>query len=456
MTTTARRPLRRILVANRGEIAVRIIRASRELGLEAIQAYSEADRDSLAVQMADESICIGPPPSTQSYLKGDVVIGAARAAKADAIHPGYGFLSENAAFAQACEDANIAFIGPPARAIALMGDKATARRMAAKAGVPITPGSESTVPDAKTAHEAAALIGYPVLLKAAAGGGGRGMRVARNIDELPARFSEAAREAQAAFGNGGIYVEKFLERVRHVEIQVLGDGQTILHLGERDCSIQRRNQKLVEESPSPALDDAVRARMGDAAVRVCRQVDYRSVGTIEFILDAASGAFYFMEMNTRVQVEHPVTEAVTGVDIVKAQIRVARGEQLLITQDNVHLAGHAIECRINAEDPACDFAPSPGQVRGLRLPGGPGIRVDSHLFDGYRIPPYYDSLIAKVIAWGRDRNEAIARMRRALSEMRVEGVQTTIPFHIRLLDDARFRAGNVHTRFVEDELMGIA
>ena len=456
MTTTARRQLRRILVANRGEIAVRIIRASRELGLEAIQAYSEADRDSLAVQMADESICIGPPPSSQSYLKGDVVIGAARAAKADAIHPGYGFLSENAAFAQACEDANIAFIGPPARAIALMGDKATARRMAARAGVPITPGSEGTVSDAKTAHEAAALIGYPVLLKAVAGGGGRGMRIARDIDELPARFTEAAREAQAAFGNGSIYVEKFLERVRHVEIQVLADDQTVLHLGERDCSIQRRNQKLVEESPSPALDDAVRARMGDAAVRVCRQVDYRSVGTIEFILDAASGAFYFMEMNTRVQVEHPVTEVVTGVDIVKAQIRVAQGEPLPITQDDVRLTGHAIECRINAEDPARDFAPSPGQVRGLRLPGGPGIRIDSHLFEGYRIPPYYDSLIAKVIAWGRDRDEAIARMRRALSELRVEGVHTTIPFHARLLDDARFRAGDVHTRFVEAELMGSA
>jgi acetyl-CoA carboxylase biotin carboxylase subunit len=340
--------------------------------------------------------------------------------------------------------------------MALMGDKATARQMAAKAGVPITPGSPGTVSDAKTAHEAAALIGYPVLLKAAAGGGGRGMRVARNIDELPVRFAEAAREAQAAFGNDGIYVEKFLERVRHVEIQVLADSQTILHLGERDCSIQRRNQKLVEESPSPALDDAVRARMGDAAVQVCRQVAYRSVGTIEFIFDAASGAFYFMEMNTRVQVEHPVTEVVTGVDIVKAQIRVAQGEPLPITQDDVRLTGHAIECRINAEDPARDFAPSPGQVLGLRLPGGPGIRIDSHLFEGYRIPPYYDSLIAKVIAWGADRDEAIARMRRALSEMRVEGVHTTIPFHIRLLDDARFRAGDVHTRFVEDELIRIA
>ena len=450
------RRLSRILVANRGEIAVRIIRAARELGLEAIQAYSEADRDSLAVHLADESICIGPPPSSQSYLKCDLMIAAARAAKADAIHPGYGFLSENAAFARACEEANIAFIGPPARAIALMGDKATARRMAAKAGVPITPGSPGTVSDAKAAREAAAQLGYPVLLKAAAGGGGRGMRVARNPDELPGRFADATREASATFGNGGIYVEKFLERVRHVEIQVLSDGQTVLHLGERDCSIQRRHQKLVEESPSPALDEAMRARMGDAAVRICRQVDYRSAGTIEFILDAASGAFYFMEMNTRVQVEHPVSEVVTGVDIVKAQIRLAQGEPLSVTQDKVRLTGHAIECRINAEDPARDFTPSPGQVRGLRLPGGPGIRIDSHLFEGYRIPPYYDSLIAKVIAWGQDREEALARMRRALWEMRIEGVATTIPFHTRLLDDARFRGGDVHTRFVEDELMGIA
>ncbi|HWZ73552.1 MAG TPA: acetyl-CoA carboxylase biotin carboxylase subunit [Casimicrobiaceae bacterium] len=450
------RRLPRILVANRGEIAVRIIRAARELGLEAIQAYSEADRDSLAVHLADESICIGPAPSSQSYLKGDLMIAAARAAKADAIHPGYGFLSENAAFARACEEANIAFIGPPARAIALMGDKAIARRMAATAGVPIIPGSPGIVPDARTARESAALIGYPVLLKAAAGGGGRGMRVARNPDELPDRFTDAAREAQAAFGNGGIYVEKFLERVRHVEIQVLSDGQTVLHLGERDCSIQRRNQKLVEESPSPGLDEAMRARMGDAAVRICHEIDYRSAGTIEFILDAASDAFYFMEMNTRVQVEHPVSEVVTGVDIVKAQIRLAQGEPLPVTQEKVRLTGHAIECRINAEDPACDFAPSPGQVRGLRLPGGPGIRIDSHLFEGYRIPPYYDSLIAKVIAWGQDREEAIARMRRALSETRIEGVQTTIPFHTRLLEDARFRAGDVHTRFVEDKLMRIA
>jgi len=452
--TLAAHPLRRILVANRGEIALRIIRACHELGIEAIAAYSEADRDSLPVRLADGSICIGPPPSSQSYLRIDLLIAAARAANADAIHPGYGFLSENAAFAQGCEDAGVVFIGPPARAIALMGDKAMARRKASEAGVPITPGSPGMLADVAAAREAAAALGYPVLLKAAAGGGGRGMRVVRDETQLPARFADAAREAQAAFGDARLYVEKFLERVRHLEIQVLSDGETVLHLGERDCSIQRRNQKLVEESPSPALDDAMRARMGEAAVRVCRHVGYLSAGTIEFIADAASGDFYFMEMNTRVQVEHPVTEMVTGIDIVKAQIRIARGEPLAIAQHDVRLVGHAIECRINAEDPARDFAPSPGDVRELHLPGGPGIRIDSHLYAGYRIPPYYDSLLAKVIAWGRERDEAIARMRRALSEMRVDGVHTTLPFHLRLLADERFHRGDVHTRFVEDELMG--
>jgi len=452
--TLAAHPLRRILVANRGEIALRIIRACHELGIEAIAAYSEADRDSLPVRLADGSICIGPPPSSQSYLRIDLLIAAARAANADAIHPGYGFLSENAAFAQGCEDAGVLFIGPPARAIALMGDKAMARRKASEAGVPITPGSPGMLADVAAAREAAAALGYPVLLKAAAGGGGRGMRVVRDETQLPARFADAAREAQAAFGDARLYVEKFLERVRHLEIQVLSDGETVLHLGERDCSIQRRNQKLVEESPSPALDDAMRARMGEAAVRVCRHVGYLSAGTIEFIADAASGDFYFMEMNTRVQVEHPVTEMVTGIDIVKAQIRIARGEPLAIAQHDVRLVGHAIECRINAEDPARDFAPSPGDVRELHLPGGPGIRIDSHLYAGYRIPPYYDSLLAKVIAWGRERDEAIARMRRALSEMRVDGVHTTLPFHLRLLADERFHRGDVHTRFVEDELMG--
>jgi acetyl-CoA carboxylase biotin carboxylase subunit len=450
---TTAREIRRILVANRGEIAVRIVRACRELGIEAIQAYSEADRDSLAVQLADGAICIGPAPSAQSYLKGDALIGAARTAKADAIHPGYGFLSENAAFAGACDDAGIVFVGPPAAAIAGMGDKAAARRIAAEAGVPITPGSNGIVADARAARESARALGYPVLLKATAGGGGRGMRIVRDDAELEARFADAAREAQAAFGDRALYVEKFVERARHVEIQVLADAHEVLHLGERDCSIQRRNQKLVEESPSPALDASVRARMGEAAVRICRQVGYRNAGTVEFILDVASGEFYFIEMNTRVQVEHPVTEMVTGVDIVKAQIALARGEPLPLAQRDVRLVGHAIECRINAEDPERDFAPSPGEVRGLRLPGGPGIRVDSQLFEGCRVPPYYDSLIAKVIAWGHDRDEALARMRRALSETRVAGVQTTLPFHARLLGDARFSRADVHTRFVENELM---
>ena len=452
--TLEQRASRRVLIANRGEIAVRIIRACHELGLEAIQVYSDADRDSLPVQIADGSICIGPPPSSRSYLRGDVLIDAARTAKADAIHPGYGFLSENAAFAQACGEAGIVFIGPSAPVIALMGDKASARRIAAEAGVAITPGSQGTVADAAAARAAASELGYPVLLKAAAGGGGRGMRVVRDEVQLTASFADAAREAHATFGDGRIYVEKFLDRVRHVEIQIISDGNTVLHLGERDCSIQRRNQKLLEESPSSALDDRIRANMGEAAVRICQHVGYSSVGTIEFILDGASGEFYFMEMNTRVQVEHPVTELVTGIDIVKEQIRIAQGERLRIAQAQVRLTGHAIECRINAEDPARDFAPSPGQVHGLRLSGGPGIRIDSHVYEGYCIPPYYDSLLAKVIAWGEDREEAISRMRRALSEMKIEGVHTTIPFHVRLLADERFRRGDVHTRFVEDELMG--
>jgi acetyl-CoA carboxylase biotin carboxylase subunit len=450
--TPAPRRLRRVLVANRGEIAVRIIRACRELGVEAIQAYSAADRDSLAVQIADGAICIGAAPASHSYLGGGRLIDAARAAHADALHPGYGFLSENAPFAAACETAGITFIGPPANVIATMGDKAVARRMAAEAGVPVTPGSPGIVADAQAAREAARALGYPVLLKAASGGGGRGMRVVRAQDELGRSFTDATREAQGAFGDGALYVEKFLERVRHVEIQVLSDGDRVVHLGERDCSVQRRNQKLAEESPSPALDPATRSRMGDAAVRLCRHVGYRSAGTVEFILDTRTHAFHFIEMNTRIQVEHPVSEMVTGIDIVKAQLCIAQGEPLSFDQDDVRIGGHAIECRINAEDPEQDFAPSPGEVRGLRIPGGPGIRVDSHLFEGYRVPPYYDSLLAKVIAWGHDRGEAIARMRRALAEMRIDGVHTTLGFHAGLLDHPGFRQGDVHTRFVEDEL----
>jgi len=449
---TQRRRFARVLVANRGEIALRVIRACHELGMEAIQAYSEADRDSLPVQQADGSICIGAPPSSQSYLRGDVLVAAARTARADAIHPGYGFLSESAAFAQACAAADVVFIGPPADAIAMMGDKASARRVAAEAGVPITPGSPDLLRDVEHARSVASTLRYPVLLKATAGGGGRGMRVVRDEKDLDSRFRDATREAKAAFGDAGLYVEKFLERVRHVEIQVLVDADTVLHLGERDCSVQRRNQKLLEESPSPALDAGLRARMGEAAVSVCRRVGYRSAGTVEFIVDAATGTFYFMEMNTRVQVEHPVTELVTGIDIVKAQIRIAQGETLDITQRDVRLSGHAIECRINAEDPARDFAPSPGVVSAVHFPGGPGIRVDSHLYAGYRIPPYYDSLLAKLIAWGRDREEAMARMRRALGELSIEGVPTTAGFHSMLLAHERFRGGDVHTRFVEDEL----
>ncbi|MGE5089723.1 MAG: acetyl-CoA carboxylase biotin carboxylase subunit [Candidatus Levyibacteriota bacterium] len=441
------------MVANRGEIAVRIIRACRDLGIETVQVHSEADRDSLAVMLADRTVCIGPAHSRQSYLNGEFIVSAALTQGADAIHPGYGFLSENAEFAELCQGAGITFVGPPAQAIRKMGDKAMARRMAEEAGVPVTPGSPGVVADADSARAVAAGLGYPVLIKAVAGGGGRGMRVVRTPADIEAQFAEAAREAVAAFGDGSLYVEKYLERVRHVEIQVLADDQTVLHLGERDCSIQRRNQKLLEECPSPALDAAARQRIGEAAVRLCRHVGYRSAGTIECIVDAASGEFYFMEMNTRVQVEHPVTELVTGIDIVKAQLRIAAGEPLAIAQEDVGLHGHALECRINAEDPERGFSPCPGRIEGLHLPGGPGIRVDSHVFDGYRIPPYYDSLVAKVIAWGRHREESITRMRRALAETRIGGVATTIGFHQRLLGDPRFGRGDVHTRFVEDVFM---
>jgi acetyl-CoA carboxylase biotin carboxylase subunit len=450
------RPFRRVLIANRGEIALRIIRACRELGIETIQIYSDADRDSLPVRLADRTICVGPAPSSRSYLNAQAIVSAALTQGADAIHPGYGFLSENAGFAELCERSGVAFIGPSAHAIRTMGDKAMARRLAEESGVPVTPGSQGTLEGPEAARAVAQRLGYPVLLKAAAGGGGRGMRVVRGEAELASAFAQAAREAKAAFGDEALYVEKFLERVRHVEIQVLSDGETVLHLGERDCSIQRRNQKLIEESPSPVLDEQVRARIGEAAVLLCRRVGYRSAGTVECILDAASGEFWFMEMNTRVQVEHPVTELVTGIDIVKEQIRIAQGARLRIAQSDVGLRGHALECRINAEDPDSGFAPSPGRVRSLHFPGGPGIRVDSHVFEGYSIPPYYDSLIAKLLAWGNDREEAIARMRRALAEMRIEGVCTTISFHQRLLDDERFHRGDVHTRFVEDIMMATA
>ncbi len=443
---------RRVLIANRGEIAVRINRACRALGIETIQIHSDADRDSLAVRLADHTVCVGPAPSAQSYLKADFILSAAKTMKADAIHPGYGFLSENESFAALCEDEGIVFIGPSSRVIGLMGDKATARRMAEEAGVPTTPGSPGTVTDAEHARQIADLIGYPVMLKASAGGGGRGMRIVEHPDELVSQFQSAAREAKSAFGNDAIYVERYLRKIRHIEIQILSDGDNVLHLGERDCSIQRRNQKLLEESPSPVLDDQVRQQIGDAAVRLCRHVGYVGAGTIECILDQESGDFFFMEMNTRIQVEHPVTEMVTGIDIVKEQIRIARGERLSISQDDIRLSGHAIECRINAEDPDADFMPHPGMITSARFPGGPGVRVDTHVFSGYRIPPYYDSLIAKLIVHGADRAEAIARMRCALSELHLDGIKTTTDFHLQMLQSDAFTQGQVHTRYVEEFL----
>jgi len=441
--------IRRVLVANRGEIAIRIQRACRELGLEVVQVYSDADRDSVAVQNADYAVRIGPPRSGDSYLRGDLIVEAAQALRADAIHPGYGFLSENAEFAALCEHNGLTFIGPSSSAIATMGNKASARAVARSAGVPITPGSSGTVADIGAARRVATELGFPIILKSVAGGGGRGMRVVEREEDLEAHFNAAMREALAAFGDGAMYVERYLVNIRHVEIQVLSDGETVLHLGERDCSSQRRNQKLVEESPSPGLSPQMREAMGTAAVKLCRHVGYHSAGTIECIVDPAQQTFYFMEMNTRIQVEHPVSECVTGIDIVKEQIRIAQGHSLQLTQDDIALRGHAIECRINAEDPTHGFAPSPGLITELRLPGGPGVRVDTHVHSGYRVPPYYDSLLAKLICWGRDRDEALARMARALSELRLAGISTTAPFLSRLIASDAFQRGNVHTRFVE-------
>ncbi len=445
-------PMRRVLVANRGEIALRVIRACRELGLESIAVYSEADRDSLPVRVADQAVCIGYAPAAQSYRNPRAIVGAALAFGADAIHPGYGFLSENADFARLCEQQGIVFVGPDADVIAQMGDKIAARRLAKAAGVPTTPGSDGAVGDRTEALHIAAGIGFPVLLKAAAGGGGRGMRIVERAADLERMLGEAMAEAEAAFGDSAVYVERYLRNVRHIEVQVLGDGEHLIHLGERDCSSQRRNQKLVEEAPSPVLDDALRRRIGDSALALCRLARYKSAGTVEYILDQDTGEFYFMEMNTRIQVEHPVTEMITGVDLVKWQLRIAAGEKLSLRQDDVHARGHAIECRINAEDHERAFAPCPGRVTAYTAPGGPGVRVDSHLEGGYDVPPFYDSLLAKVICWGQDRAEAVARMQRALAEMRVDGVKTTIPFHRQLLAHASFRAGTINTRFVHDVL----
>ena len=445
-------PLRRVLVANRGEIAVRIIRACRDLGIEVVQAHSSADADTLAVKMADAAVEIGGPQASESYLKSDTLIEAAKSSGADAIHPGYGFLSENAAFSDACAAAGLVFVGPKGSVIELMGDKAMARSLARKAGVPVTPGSADPVSDPQVAVELAKEVGFPLLIKASAGGGGRGMRVVEEESKLRETLESASREALASFGDGSVYIEKYLPNVHHVEVQVFGDGKKTMHFGERDCSVQRRHQKLVEESPSPAISTELRARMTAAACALGDQVSYEGAGTVEFIVDAAAQEFYFIEMNTRIQVEHPVSEEVSGVDLVKLQLQLAGGDPIELSQEQIGLRGHSIECRINAEDSEKGFIPKPGEVTAFTLPSGPGVRTDTHIYPGYKLPPFYDSLLAKVIASGQDRTEAIARMKRALREMRIEGVPTTIDFHLRLLDDPAFIEGRVHTRYLREEM----
>ncbi|MCS7236062.1 MAG: acetyl-CoA carboxylase biotin carboxylase subunit [Armatimonadota bacterium] len=440
---------RKVLVANRGEIAVRVIRACRELGIRTVAVYSEADRDSLHVRLADEAFCIGPPPAAESYLNVPNILSTAELLGVDAIHPGYGFLSEDPRFAEICRDAKITFIGPPPEAIEAMGNKARAREIAQRAGVPVVPGSPGPVRTEREASQVADRLGYPLLVKASAGGGGRGMRVVHNRDDLARALQTAQREAEAAFGSGEVYLEKYLEEPRHVEVQVLADSRgNAVHLGDRECSIQRRHQKLLEEAPAPGLSPRLREQLYRAALRLVRAIGYVNAGTVEFLVDRHEN-FYFLEMNTRIQVEHPVTEMVTGLDLVAEQIRVAAGERLRFTQREVEFRGHALECRINAEDPAHDFRPSPGRVVSFVPPGGPGIRVDTHVYAGYTIPPYYDSLVAKVVAWGRDRAEAIVRMERALREFEITGIRTTIPLHRAILDNAFFRRGEVYTNFVQ-------
>jgi acetyl-CoA carboxylase biotin carboxylase subunit len=439
---------KKVLIANRGEIATRIIWACKELGIRTVAVHSEADRDSLHVRFADEAICIGPAASAQSYLNIPAIVSAAEIANVDAIHPGYGFLAENAYFAEVCEACNIKFIGPNPDSIRLMGDKARARVAMKAAGVPITPGFDGVIEDEEEAQRVADQIGYPVIIKASAGGGGRGMRIVRNREDLLAALPAAQHEAQLAFGDSSVYIEKYLEVARHIEIQVLGDQYgNVVHLGERECSIQRRHQKLIEESPSPVVTPELRKQMGEVAVRACLEIGYVSAGTIEFLLDE-NGNFYFMEMNTRIQVEHPVTELVTNTDLVREQILVAAGERLEFDQDDIVFSGHAIECRINAESPVT-FAPSPGLISAMNLPGGPGVRVDTAAYPGWFVPPHYDSLIAKLIVHHRTRSMAIARMQRALEAMIVEGIETSVPIHKRILADPEFQSGNLSTRFMD-------
>ena len=442
----------KILIANRGEIALRILHTCDELGIATVAVHSTIDRHALHVQLADETVCIGPPISSKSYLNIPNIIAAALSTNADAIHPGYGFLAENARFAEICADHKISFIGPSPEAMLAMGDKSTAKKTMQNAGVPTVPGSKGLLQDEEEAKAVARQIGYPVMLKATAGGGGRGMRLVTNENELSRMFREAQGEATAAFGNGGVYLEKFIECPRHIEFQIMADSHgNVIHLGERDCSIQRRHQKLLEEAPSAVLDPELRAKMGQAAVLAAKSINYVGAGTVEFLLDK-SGDFYFMEMNTRIQVEHPVTEMVTGLDLIAEQIRAAQGDKLRFTQEEVTLKGHAIECRINAEDPDKDFRPQPGRISGYLPPGGPGVRMDSHVYTDYEIPPYYDSLIGKLIVWGESRDAAIKRMKRALRECAITGVSTTIGFHQKILNNPAFLAGEVYTNFVEENM----
>jgi acetyl-CoA carboxylase, biotin carboxylase subunit len=442
------RKFKKILIANRGEIACRIIWTCKEMGIRTVAIHSDVDRDSLHVRFADEAACIGPAPSAQSYLNIPAIISTAEIFNVDAIHPGYGFLAESPYFAEICDACNIKFIGPRANVIRLMGDKVEARRVMHEAGLPIVPGSSGGVTSEEEGRKVAREIGYPVIVKASAGGGGRGMRIVRSEAELGKALETASTEAAAAFNDGSVYIERYIEKPRHIEIQVLADefGEC-MHLGERECSIQRRHQKLMEEAPSTVLTPELRKNMGQAAVAACKKLGYSSAGTVEFLLDA-HGNYYFMEMNTRIQVEHPVTEMVTLTDIVRNQIRIAEGEPLGYAQDELLIVGHAIECRINAENPET-FAPSPGMISAFNLPGGPGVRVDTFVYSGYRVTPFYDSLIAKVIVHHRTRELAIARMKRALEMMVIEGIKTTIPLHLKIMDDARFRAGDIGTDFME-------
>ncbi len=446
-------PIGKLLIANRGEIALRILRSCRELGIATVAVYSTVDRNALHVQLADEAVCVGEAPSSRSYLNVPNILAAATSRGADAIHPGYGFLAENADFAEKCLDHGLTFVGPSPASILAMGDKSTAKITMQRVGVPTIPGSEGLLEDPAEAAALAAAMGYPVMIKATAGGGGRGMRLVPEAEELEALFRAAQGEAEAAFGNPGLYMEKFIDRPRHVEVQVLADRHgNVVHLGERDCSIQRRHQKLLEEAPSPGLDPELRRRMGEAAVAAARSIGYEGAGTVEFLVDRGGG-FYFMEMNTRIQVEHPVTEMVTGIDLIAEQLRIAGGEPISVRQDQIHISGHAIECRINAEDPRHNFRPAPGRITGWLPPGGPGVRIDSHVYTGYEIPPFYDSLIGKLIVWGVDREHALRRLRRALSECAVTGIPTTIEFHLALLDRQEFQRGEVWTKFVEEEML---